>query len=62
MVTEREWPGRHLLVQSNKGSTRNWYEMWSVLTIKTPERSRRRSSVFSINFEHISTFFCCFFY
>ena len=36
-------------------NTRTWFEICSKLTIKTPERCYwRLSSVFVINFEHIS--------
>ena len=44
---------RHLLAQSQIGKARTMCEICSNLTIKIPERRRRRSGVFIVNFEHI---------
>ena len=38
----------------NNRNTRTWCETCSKLTIKIPERRRRRSRTFIVNFEHIS--------
>ena len=39
----------------NNRNTRGRSEIWSKLTIETPERRQwRRSGVFIVNFEHIS--------
>ena len=45
--------GIYLLKAKNR-NTRTRCEICSELTIKTPERNRRRSGIFIINFEHIS--------
>ena len=46
--------GSYLLKVNNK-NTRTRYEIYSKLTIKTPEeRQWRRSVVFIVNFKHIS--------
>ena len=51
-------PSQHLLVQSNSRNTRKKCEVCSKLTITTPERRHwHRSTVFIVNFEHISHFF-----
>ena len=60
LLRSRKWPCSKLPVQSyllkiNSKSTRTIYEICSKLTINTPERSQwRRSSIFIVNFEHIS--------
>ena len=46
--------GNHMFKANNK-NTRTRREICSKLTVKTPERQWRRSSVFIVNFEHIST-------
>ena len=46
------------LFKVNHRNTRKRFEIYSKLTIKTPElRHWRRSGVFIVNFEHISHFF-----
>ena len=48
-------PSRYFMFKVNKINTRARYEIYSKLTIKTPERCHWcRSGVFSVNFEHIS--------
>ena len=48
-------PSRQLLFKVNNRKTSTRREICSKLTIKTPERRQwRRSSVFIVNFEHIS--------
>ena len=43
------------LLKVNSGDTRTSYEIYSKLTIKTPERRQwRRSGVFIVKFEHIT--------
>ena len=43
------------LLKVNNRNTRKRYEIYSELTIKTPERRHEpRSGVFIVNFEHIS--------
>ena len=42
------------LFKVNNGNTRALCEIYSKLTIKTPERRQWRSGVFIINFEQIS--------
>ena len=45
----------------NNRNTRKGYEIYSILTIKTPERRHcRRSGGFIANFEHISHIFLVF--
>ena len=47
--------------KSTKKNTRKWCEICSKLTIKTQERRHWcRSSIFIVNFEHISQFFLMF--
>ena len=49
------------LFKVNNRNTRTRCEICSKLTIRTPERRYwRRSSVFIVNFEHISNFFIVF--
>ena len=49
------------LFKVNNRNTRKKCEIFSKLTIKTPERhQRRRSGVFIVNFENISHFFLVF--
>ena len=48
-------PTGNYLFKVNNGNTRTMCEIWSELTIKTPElRQWRRFVVFFVNFEHIS--------
>ena len=42
------------LLKVNNRNTRTRRKICSKLTIKTPERCRRRSGVFIVNIEHIS--------
>ena len=48
------------MFEVNNGNTRRKCGIYSELTMKTPERSRRRSGVFIINFERISHLFLLF--
>ena len=48
------------ILKVNNRNTRTKCEICSKLTVKTPERSRRRSGVFIVNFEHISHFVLVF--
>ena len=49
------YPAGNYMFKFNNGNTRTRYEIFSKLTIKTPERPQwRRSGVFIVNFEHIS--------
>ena len=53
-------PSKHLPVRNHN---RKECEIWSKLTIKTPQqwhRRRRHSTVFIVNFEYISHFSCIF--
>ena len=51
------------LLKVNNRNNRTRCEIYSKLTIKTPERHYwRRSGVFNVNFEHISHFFWYFYY
>ena len=54
-------PANINLFKFSNRNTRKRYEIWSKLTIKTPEwyhwHHWRRSGVFIVNFEHISHFF-----
>ena len=52
-------PAFYLLKVNNK-NTRTKCEICSKLTIKIPERGRRRSGVFIVNFGHISHFVLVF--
>ena len=55
------FPANIYLFKVNNRNTRNRCEISSKLTIKTPERRRRRrSGVFIVNFEHISHIFLVF--
>ena len=45
--------GKYVFKVKNR-NIRTRCEIYSKLTIKTPERRRRRSGVFIVNFEHIS--------
>ena len=48
-------PAGIYLPKDNNGNTRTMCEIYSKLTIKTPERDHwRRSGVFIVNFEQIS--------
>ena len=49
----------YLFKVTNK-NTRKSYEICSKLMIKPPERCRRRSGVFVVNFAHISHLFLVF--
>ena len=58
-----EWnPENIYLLKFNNRNTGKKCEICSKLTIKTPERRRQRhhSSIFIINFEHISHLFLMF--
>ena len=48
------------LFKVNNGNTRKSCGIFSKLTTKTPERRRRRSGVFIVNFENISHLFLVF--
>ena len=49
---------QHLLTQSSNKNTRKRCEIYSNLTIKSPERRQwRRSGAFIVNLEHISYLF-----
>ena len=50
-------PSKHLPVRNHN---RKECEIWSKVTIKTPERRRHHSGVFIVNFEYISHFSCVF--
>ena len=51
----REYPGNTYLFKVNNRNTRKRCEIYSKLVIKTPEwRQWRSSSVFIVNFVHIS--------
>ena len=52
--TPRTYPAGNYIFKVNNRNTITRCEICSKLTIKTPERRRRRSCVFSLNFEHIS--------
>ena len=47
-------PAGNYTFKVNNRNTRTWCEIYSKLTIETPERRRFRSGVFIVNFEHIS--------
>ena len=47
-------PVGNYMFKVNNRNTRTRYEICSKLTIKIPERHRRRSGIFIVNFEHIS--------
>ena len=54
-------PANIYFVIVNSRNTREMCELYSKLTIKTPEqRQWRRFSVFIVNFEHIKHFFLFF--
>ena len=54
-LIRRSFPAGIYLLKVNNRNTKTRCEICSKLTIKTPERSHwRRSSVFIVNFEHIS--------
>ena len=54
-VLQRGIPAGKYMFTVNYGNTRTRCEIYSKLTIKTPERRQwRRSGVFIVNFEHIS--------
>ena len=54
-------PANIYLFKVNNRNPRKRCQICSKLTIKTPERGHwRRSSVFAVNFEHISYFFLVF--
>ena len=53
-------PTNIYLFKVNNGSTRKSCEIFSKLTTKTPERCRRSSGVFIVNFENISHLFIVF--
>ena len=54
-------PSNNYLFKVDIRNTRNRYELCSQLTIKTPERRQSRcSSIFIVNFEHISQLFLVF--
>ena len=48
------YPAGIYLLKVNIRNTRARCEIYSKLTIKIPERRRRRSGIFIVNFEHIS--------
>ena len=56
----RNWPVNIYLFMDNNGNSRKRCEICSKLTIKTPERRRHRSGVFSVNLEHTSKLFVVF--
>ena len=47
-------PAATYMLKANNKNTRTRCNMCSKLTMKTPERCRRRSGVFVVNFEHIA--------
>ena len=50
-----EFPAGNYMFKVNNGNARTRCEIYSKLTIKTPERRHwRRSGVFIVNFEYIS--------
>ena len=54
-------PAKNHLHKVNNRNTRKSYEIYSKLTVKTPERRHRsRFGVFSVNLEHISDLFLLF--
>ena len=54
-------PANIYLFKVNHRNARKMCEIWSKLTIKTPEwRHWRRSGVFNVNFKHISKLFIVF--
>ena len=53
-ILVNSYPSLHLHVQINKRNTRTRYEICSELTVKTPERRRRHSGVFIVNFEQVN--------
>ena len=54
-LIRRSFPAGIYLLKVNNRNTKTRCEICLNLTIKTPERSHwRRSSVFIVNFEHIS--------
>ena len=60
-VTAKSYQANIYLVKVNNRNTRKRCEIFSKLTIKTPEpRRSRRSVVFIVNFENISHFFLVF--
>ena len=59
-TSNRTSPNIYLFKVNNR-NTRKRLGICSKLTIKTPERLRRRSSVFIGNFEHISHLFIVFY-
>ena len=55
------YPANIYLLKVNNRNTRKRWEIWSKLTIKTPEgRHWPRFSVFIVNFEHFSNLFLLF--
>ena len=51
------------LFKVNIGNTRKRFKKCSKLIIKTPERRHsRHSGVFIVSFEHVSSFFYCFYF
>ena len=53
VITEANPAGNYKFKVNNR-NTRTRYEICSKLTIKIPERRRRRSGISIVNFEHIS--------
>ena len=60
-LEHRSYPANIYLLKVNRRNTRKRCEICSKLAIKTPKRCQwRRSSVFIVNFEHISHLFLVF--
>ena len=55
-IETETYPANIYLLKVDSKNTRKRLEIFSKLTIKTPER-RHRSGVFIVNFEHISHLF-----
>ena len=53
-------PTNIYLFKFSKRNTRKWWEIYSKLTIKTPERRHCRSGIYIVNFDHISHLFLVF--
>ena len=61
-LRKRAIPAGNYIFKVNNISTRTRCEICPKLTIKIPERRRRRSGVFIVNFENISHLVLVFFY